>query len=323
MPSAALFSTIALVLALGGGAARGAPPPAGVRTACATGAPANASVPGIKVTRHQASSGDLPYVEARSVRTGSTVRIYHDEGNAKAMLSKAACLGALVDMVRETAPDSRRDIHWSAVTATTNAGYLPPRDRDEAQWLDVLQDGRWDEASLTFLILTMPHEETHFSQDRPGAPKLPRWFQEGHAEWSGLHVTEQVRPDLAQRRRADIAASLRAAGKVHLGQWGGVKIKPEAIERQLSAEDRAKRSADPSYIPKGPFHFGPGDFFKDDENGNAYYAASLAIFDDLEARHGRAAVQAWVSAVLASADNKHIVELAKEKLGEDISPLLL
>lgn len=46
------------------------------------------------------------------------------------------------------------------------------------------------------------------------------------------------------------------------------------------------------------------------------------MFDGLERRHGYAAVQAWVTAVLKSPDDKDIVPLARQVLGEDIAPLL-
>ncbi|MFC5547962.1 hypothetical protein [Massilia aerilata] len=73
-------------------------------------------------------------------------------------------------------------------------------------------------------------------------------------------------------------------------------------------------------MPPGPFSFGPGDFVEDDGNGTARYGAALALFTGLEQRHGRAAVQDWVRAVLEGKDAAQIVPLAPD---EDIAPLLL
>ena len=61
---------------------------------------------------------------------------------------------------------------------------------------------------------------------------------------------------------------------------------------------------------------------EDNGNDEGRYGAALAVFDGLEARHGRVAVQAWVSAVLASSGKPDIPALARKMLGEDIGPLL-
>lgn len=173
---------------------------------------------------------------------------------------------------------------------------------------------------MRFLLVVMPHEETHLSQ--MGGKGLPRWFNEGHAEWTGLHVTKQVAPDLAASERASAAAEFAKLGGAQLGAWGGLRVRPEAIERQLSAEDRARRLKDPSYTPPGPYNFGPDDLAEDNSSGPGRYGAALALFDGLEKRHGRESVQAWVAAVLAARDGAQIDPLARQMLGEDLAPLL-
>lgn len=325
-PAAFSSSLIALsafaLVATPGLAAPARPDIKAIRAACDIASPATSRLPGFTVTTSRGEPGDLPYVEARSASSGGVVRIYHDEDLGGAARSKAACLGALLDLLRESAPDARRDLHWSAMVISAREDYVPPREKAEARWLNVLRGGRWDAASLTFLIETLPHEEVHFSQKRPGAPALPRWFQEGHAEWAGLHVTEQVRPDLAAARRAQLSKAAAAQPQAHLAKWGGTMVKPEAIDRQISPEDRARRAADPSYMPSGPMRFGPGDFYTDEIDLEARYGAALAVFERLEARHGQAAVQAWISAVLAHADDRSIADLCRDMLGEDIAPWL-
>jgi len=314
--------SVAATLACSLTAAHGAEQPhPQLRAACGIDAPPGAALPQIAVRQVAAAPGDLPYYEARSSLTGSSVRIYHDPELADAVASKIACFMGMLDLLPAAIPDARREVAWSPMVITRNASYIPPKRDGELRWLNVFGAKSWDTASLHFLLNTMPHEETHFSQKRDGV-KLPRWFEEGHAEWAGLQVTAQVRPDIARDERARRAADAAKLGQAGLGAWGGISVKPEAIERQLSAEDRARKAKDPSYNPPGPFRFGPGDFVKDDGNEEARYGAALAVFDGLEQRHGRTKVLAWVSAVLDAKDPKQIALLAQSMLGEDIGPLL-
>ncbi|MET3663616.1 hypothetical protein [Caulobacter sp. 1776] len=278
--------------------------------------------PGFRLSNHPGAVGDLPYVEARSRASGAVVRVYYDKGLEAAARSGAACLGPMLDRLREVVPEDRQGLHWSALVLSAHEDYRPPRDNPEARWSTPMRNGGWDAPTLDFLLRVLPHEETHFSQHRPGAPPLARWFEEGHAEWAGLHVTEQFRPELAKARRAHLADARASEGPVKLGKWGGMAIKPEALDRQLSPQDHARRAADPSFVPKGPFRFGPDDFYKDEVASEARYGAALAIFEGLEQRHGRVAVQAWILAVLAAAPGVSAADLCKTMLGEDISGLL-
>lgn len=311
--------SIAALLAGSCTAAHGADALAPLRDACRIDTPPGAALPHVTVRQVAAAPGDLPYYEARSGVTGSSVRIYHDPALADAASAKIACFMGMLDLLPAAIPDARREVAWSPMVITRNAAYIPPKRDGELRWLNVFGTGGWDAASLHFLLSTMPHEETHLSQ---GGGKLPRWFQEGHADWAGLQVTGQVRPDIAREERARRAADFAKLGQAGLGAWGGISVKPEAIERQLSAEDRGRKAKDPSYNPPGPFRFGPGDFVQDDGNEQGRYGAALALFAGLEQRHGRAKVQAWVRAVLDGKDPKRIVPLAQSMLGEDIAPLL-
>lgn len=291
-----------------------------LQDACKPDAKPGAALGHVQVRAVAAGPGDLPYYEAHSRATGSSVRIYHDPALADAAASKIACFMGLLDLLPTAIPDPRRNVAWSPMVITRNANYIPPKRDGELRWANVFTSTTWEARTIAFLIDTMPHEETHLAQGE--GSKLPRWFAEGHAEWASLQVTRQVRPDLASSSRARYAEAFAKLGKASLGSWGGLQVKPEAIERQLSAEDRERRARDPSYQAPGPFSFKPGDFVEDNGNEVGRYGAALALFDGLEQRHGRAAVQSWVRAVLDGRDAARIVPLARQMLGEDIAPLL-
>jgi hypothetical protein len=268
----------------------------------------------------QGSIGDLPYYEAHSSLTGSIVRLYHDPELANAAASKAACFMGVLDLLPAALADTQRNLVWSPVVLTRNEHYIPPKRDGELRWVIVFTSADWDSKSINFLLDVMPHEEVHFRQG--DSIKLPRWFAEGHAEWVSLQVTEQIRPDLAHNSRAKHAKEFAKLGAARLGSWGGTQVKSQAIERQLSKEDRELQAKDPSYVPPGPFRFGPDDFAEDNSNENGRYGAALALFNGLEQRHGRSAVRSWVRTVLDGGHAIRIVPLAQKMMGEDITPML-
>lgn len=292
-----------------------------LQDACKPDSARSTMLHGVQVRKIEASSGDLPFYEARSDATGSSVRIYYEPDLANAAASKAACLMGSLDLLSTKLPHLSGPIVWSPMVLTRVANYIPPKRDGELRWHTVFNSATWEQANLRFLLVVMPHEETHLSQDM-GGQHMPRWFKEGHAEWAGLQVTEQVAPFLAATERAKSAEAFRKLGTAHLGAWGGIRVKPEAIERQLSAEDRERRKKDPAFTPPGPFSFGPGDMVEDNENEAGRYGAALALFAGLEQRHGQAAVQDWVRAVLEGKNAAQIVPLARKLLGEDLTPLL-
>jgi hypothetical protein len=293
----------------------------GLQAACKTDSGPGTSLPYVQVRAVAAEAEDLPYYEAHSNATGGSVRIYHDPALADAAASKAACFMGMLDLLSTALPYVHGKVVWSPMVVTSNKNYIPPKRDGEIRWVNVFGSTTWRPANMQFLISTLPHEETHHSQSM-ARTKLPRWFEEGHADWTGLQVTEQIRPDLAQSERTQRADDFRKLGTAHLGAWGGIRVKPEAIERQLSAEDRERRRKDPSYNPPGPFSFQSGDFEEDNGGETGRYGAALALFTGLEQRHGRAAVQAWVGAVLEGKDARQIVPLGRQMLGENITPLL-
>jgi hypothetical protein len=295
--------------------------PRQVREVCKPDTAPATSLSHVQVRSVAAKANELPYYEARSNATGGSVRIYYEPDLADAAASKAACLMGMLDLMSTALPHMRGNVIWWPMVLTHNANYIPPQRDGETRWPNVFTSDTWDPATIRFLIYVLPHEEAHLSQSMSGA-HLPRWFEEGHAEWAGLQVTEQIRPDLAQKERMRRAEAFRKLGVARLGSWGGIRVKPEAIERQLSAEDRARRAKDPSYNPPGPFNFKSGDFEEDNGEEEGRYGAALALFAGLEQRHGRTAVHDWVRAVLAQKDSGQIAPLARQVLGEDITPLL-
>lgn len=299
------------------------PPLDQVQRACSA-APGRAAptVTGIGFKAMPAAPGDLPYIQVVDQKTGARVRIYHDPSLREVALARAACFGGVLTRLPSLIPNTPPGVTWAPIVLTLNEDYIPPRSESEHRWVAPRFNGTWNAHGISFLIKVMPHEETHGRQLASRATPLPRWFQEGHAEWVGLKVTEAVRPDLAAAARQEHQAASTALPDARLGAWGGRKVKDEAIQRQLSPADQERRRREPGWIPPGPFKFGPGDFVEDNDNEAGRYAAALAVFDGLERRHGREAVQTWVAAVLASADNKDIVPLAQQTLGEDITPLL-
>ena len=294
-----------------------------IATACSAAPDIIPALAGIDVAAMApAAEGDLPYLLVSDRASGATIRIYHDPGLAAVARARAACLGGSLTLLPANIPDGRTAISWAPIVLTLDPSYIPPRSEFERRW--VLPDftGRWDQRATAFLVRVMPHEETHDSQNRRRTAQLPRWFQEGHAEWAGLKVTKQVAPAEETRRRKQLAADLAALPAPALGQWGGRRVKQEAIDRQLSPADRERRAREPGWSPPGPFSFSPNDFFEDNANEEGRYGAALALFDGLEQRHGQAAVLKWIAAVLADGDNKRIAVHAREILGEDISLLL-
>lgn len=266
------------------------------------------------------TAGDLPFVQGTDKTTGATNRIYYARGLRGLAKSKATCWALELRLLAAFIPDDRRDVVWDALAFVTDERYAPDRSETaDRRWIIVV--GAAAKLSLDgFLVETMPHEQVHASQRRRGM-RLPRWFEEGHAQWAGLKVTEAVAPITAALARSKASATPSSAVCRSLGAWGGTRVRPEAILRQLTPEDRHRYSIDPNFAPKGPFSFAPTDMITDGDDSECRYAASLNLFEGLEARHGEQAVKGWVTLVLAS-PTSDIEALAVERLGEDIRPML-
>jgi hypothetical protein len=262
-----------------------------------------------EVTSRSCSS----WFEKQAPRFESTTTLFFGKPRSSGAPASAGLLALLQPIV----PDSGKAVHGNAIVLASDVNYIPPMSPDESRWsinrLAGKWDGKWDAAATRFLLVTMPHEQTHATQNAIH-PKLPRWFMEGHAQWAGLHVTEIVRPELSNEERSSAEKAFRAPTKPRLSAWGSPRVKQEAFDRQLSAEDKARRKEDPTYYPPRPFHFGPDDIEQDMSEEPGRYGAALALFEGLEHRHGIRKVQTWIVAVLNSVDSGEIVPLGQRSL---------
>jgi hypothetical protein len=279
-------------------------------------------VSGISVEQMPAEPGDLPSLRVVIGQGEASARIFHDPDLAGVAQAGAACFGGLLALLQPRVPDHRSGFEWASIVLTRDRAYRAPSDGKVKRWVQRDFSGRWDRAAVTYLTVVVPHEQVHDSQNAQRGKITPRWFQEGHASWTGLKVTALIRPDFAALERRVHERQAASLKEPHLGSWGAMTIKKEAIDRQLSPEDRARREKDPTYMPKITFSFGPGDYAEDIENQVQRYGAALAIFDGLERRHGRDAVLMWIRAVMKDPANDRIAPLARELLGEDLTRLL-
>lgn len=221
---------LAALLAAGVSGAIAAPVATPLSIACGAESAPLASLDGVQVRKMAAGAGDLAYYEAHSTTTGNSVRIYYEPDLEQAAASKAACLMGTLDLLAAQLPHLRGPLRWWPLVLTHQANYIPLKRDGETRWSTVFDGTEWDATNLRFLLVVMPHEETHLSQDAGGA-SMPRWFVEGHAEWAALHVTEQISPPLAASERAGRTEAAAKLGAPKLGGWGGLRVTPEAIER--------------------------------------------------------------------------------------------
>lgn len=282
---------------------------------------------GILIVPEAPGANDLPSLRVTLEATGHFMRVFFDEGSERAAWSRAACLGRQLDLLTTALGDPRRDAEWFSVVFTQDADYIPPRGpEDKERWPILIgADGGFPDLSQRMVVVTMPHEQVHDFQKRAGAIP-PRWFSEGHATWVGLAITEQLDPAAARTDRDRLFGDLaRSTSPANLAQWGSVRPRPEAIMRQVSAEDRARMQADPSYMPSGTFSFTSADLIGDESNMLARYAASLKVFEELEARHGARAVHDWAREVTAGSGRitpDILAESVSTHFGESLDDLL-
>ncbi|TLX22839.1 hypothetical protein [Thermomonas fusca] len=298
-----------------------------LREACAAEVGTKPKVDGVEVRlQPPPRDGDLSSLRVSHLRTGAWMTVFYDTVSADVAWARAACLGGQIGLLAEATADNRRGARWFSVAFTSDAGYLPPRDGSDTRWVVATSpDGRLPEASQRKLLVVIPHEQVHAYQKRAGA-QTPRWFHEGHAEWFGRKISQEVAPQVAKEDADRSEAALGASEvPVALKRWGGVRVKREAILRQVSEQDRKRMETDPGYSPAGPFSFGPDDMESDESNTAARYQAAWALFHDLEKAHGTAAVLAWVEAVTRAGEtltSDQIVASANAALGGDMAPRL-
>ena len=302
------------------------------RVACAAPVGKRPRVAGIRIEPVIASADDLPKLRITDVESGGWMYAYYDATSERAAWARAACFGAQLRLLNTELSGARRNAQWYGAVFATIAAYVPPASETVTRWhVPVRSDGAFLKEGQDMVVLTMPHEQVHGFQIRAGA-QVPRWFSEGHAEWLSRFVKQAIAPSAAQKDALGYEAVLAAATMpVALESWGGLKIKREAIFRQVSEDERHKMEADPRYYPPmnaRSFKFGPNDLMGDESNQSfikARYEAAWRIFRDLEAAHGKAAVQRWVTNLTSQAGSVTATRIkgeAQSEMGEDLSARL-
>jgi hypothetical protein len=299
------------------------------QSACVAPVGKRPSLDGIVVARLAAAPGDLPKLRISDRHSGGWLLAYYDAAGERAAYARAACLGAQLRLFTvELGPAASRR-QWFAAVFTTKANYVAPANQIVNRWtVPLTASGQLGEQGQSMIVSTIPHEQVHSFQGRAGAG-LPRWVEEGHAEWIGRKITQLLSPSAAQASEEGSERLLEAGRQsVKLRSWGGVQVKREAIMRQVPVDERRKMEADPAYtapLSGRSFSFGPADVISDESNLKARYEASWRIFRDLEAVHGQQAVQSWVAQLTArpgKVDGAKAVQNAVEVLHENLSETL-
>ncbi|MBB6506168.1 hypothetical protein F4693_003165 [Sphingomonas endophytica] len=299
------------------------------RSACAAPVGERPTLRSIKVDRLTASPGDLPALRVTDQRSGGWLLVYYDAGGEGAAYARAACLGVQIRLLARALGAPRLPRQWFSTVFTTDPDYVAPAQQVVTRWKIPLEaDGRFAAQTQPMLLLTLPHEQVHSFQSRAGA-HLPRWLEEGHAEWIGHKVAALLSPPAEEAEEQRSRRSLMAHPlPVHLGSWGAIRVRREAIMRQVPEEERRKMEADPAYtapLSGRSFSFGPADMTSDESNLDLRYAAAWQLFRDLEAEHGKSAVQSWVDDLTktsGSIDNAMAVRTADAVLHEQLSQRL-
>lgn len=260
--------------------------------AAALGASVLQAQPSIVVTRPRATSGDLFGVRVMDPPRRLVFRVYFDSTGRAAALKAIPTLADMYASLSESVGADPSQVEWAAVAFVRDPCYVPPRNSGEVRYsVTVEPSGLLGAQGEADLYLTLPHEQVHRIQNSL-TEGVPRWFQEGQAEWAGLRITDRLRPSLAARKRQEDDVAYAGLPR-RLAAWGGVRVKPEAILRQMTPEQRARQAQDSTYRPPGPWKFGPADFVSDESEMAARYGAALALFSELERARGSSHLVDW------------------------------
>lgn len=265
---------------------------------------------------------DLVSVSVEDATTGAVFRVLFDAASEAAARRSIPVLAGFYRNIADLVAVDPATVPWADVLFARDADdLLIDRKEGRVIWRIGTVGGKLDEAALRRLYVTIPHEQVHATQG-----DLPRWYAEGQAEWAGLRVTRRSMPEMEQTERATLAEALAATkAPLSLAAWGGVRPKIEAILRQLTPEQRTQFLEDPGSVPLRAMSFGPDDLVSDESNSMARYAGALALFEQIEGKAGRAALQGWFKAVRrldGPTDSARIAQLANEFTDEDISRAL-
>jgi len=137
-----------------------------------------------------------------------------------------------------------------------------------------------------------------------------------------LKVTEKWNPELARRER-EVLASERQKVKepLNLRKWGSVRVKGDAIMRQMTPEEREKLKQNPGSVTSGSFTFSKDDIISDESNAKARYGAALNLFEEVEKKAGPPKINDWLKSIWeykAELGTNALIELTLAKTGVDI-----
>ena len=251
-------------------------------------------------------------------------RIYFDSTSRDIAVSSIPTIADMYAMLARDAGAAASQVEWAAVAFVADRAYVSPRKADEVRWsVHVDPTGKLGAEGERDLFFTVPHEQVHHIQESLAAG-APRWFEEGQAEWIGLRVTQQWRPLLAAKEQDDLATAYALTPR-RLAAWGAMHVKREVILRQMTTEQRDHIAKDSTYMPPGPWTFGPDDLISDESELRARYGAALALFSELEHRQGSAALVNWYGRLWTKRDGMSTDSLTASILanfGLDIAPIL-
>lgn len=246
----------------------------------------------VLLTQPRSSTGDLTSIRVMDPVRHLVFRVYFDSASRRVAEKSMPTIADMYAMLARDAGADAGQVEWASVAFVTDRAYVPPRNADDIRWtVNVERSGELGAQGEQDLFVTVPHEQVHRIQGSL-AVGAPRWFEEGQANWIGLRVTQEWRPSLAARERADLTTAYALVPR-RLAAWGAIRVKPEVILRQMTAEQRDRMARDSTYVPPGPWKIGPSDLISDESELRARYGAALALFSTLEHARGSTGLVSW------------------------------
>jgi len=268
------------------------------------------------------NSYDLPSFSVSNTTNNQSFNVYYTPKLKSVAFQSIEILDKMYAALANNAGLLPKEVKWAELAFVEDENYIPPRSEDVVRWKIVhsVQEELSDKA-IEQIYLFISHEQTHSIQKRITCD-LPRWFEEGQAMWNELKIAQNWNSSSYKKERQSFEQEYKQIeGKLNLDGWGGMMVKPEAIERQLTPEQKQKMKDDPNYSPPGPFSFGPGDLMSDESNTGARYFASLTIFELLEKRLGNDKLKSLFKDVytMTSCNSAELKEIIKSNYGVDLS----
>lgn len=268
------------------------------------------------------SNGDLTKLTVTNQADQFSFQVYFDDELEKVASESIPILNALYTDLAFNAGLQPSEIKWAEIAFVADKDYIPPRKNGSVRWTIAHEKSqKLSKSAIEKLYVFIGHEQTHRIQDVLSC-KAPRWFTEGQAMWNELKVTKTWNNQIANKERGRYKfAYENLAGDLKLESWGEVQVKPEAIQRQLTPEQKQKMKDDPSYLPPGPFSFGPDDLISDESNSKARYFSSLTIFEYLEDELGIENLKLLFEDIykMETCESENLKQLIQTKYKLDIS----